>query len=111
MDGTIEEETEKEYKTIKALVYYLLQTNERCRNDDKYLVYCVYQQIARQNGKKIFIPFDLFLKFPAFETISRCRRYIQNKQEELLPTNPEVIMKRSARQKKIKEMMVGDFRV
>lgn len=104
-------ETEREFKTVKALVYYLMQTEERCRNDDKWLTYSVFQEIAKRNGKKIFLPFDLFSKFPAFETVKRCRAYIQNNQRELLPTDPEVAHKRDARKKKIKSMMSSDFRV
>ena len=107
----VEEETEKEFKTVKALVYFLMQTEERCRNEDKWLVFRVYEEIAKQHGKKIFIPFEIFISLPAFETISRVRRYIQHKQGELLPTNPEVVANRKARQNKIKQMMVGEFKV
>lgn len=52
MENEIETETEKEFKTIKALVYFLMQTNVRCRNDDKVLTYEVFQEIAKRNGKK-----------------------------------------------------------
>ena len=107
----VEEETEKEFKTVKALVYFLMQTEERCRNDDKYLTFRVFEIIAKQHGKNIFIPFTLFDTFPAWETVKRTRAFIQNNQQELLPTDPEVIKKRSQRQNKVRQMMAGEFKV
>lgn len=107
----IGEETEKEFKTIKALVYFLMQSEDRCRNDDKWLTYKVFQEVAKQHGEKIFIPFNIFKDFPAFETVKRVRAYIQNNQNELPPTDPEVIKKRSQRQHKVRQMMAGEFKV
>jgi hypothetical protein len=42
--------------------------------------------------------FEDFAKIPAFETVKRCRAYIQNVEGILLPTDPDVIKKRSQRQ-------------
>lgn len=59
------------------LVETILHQDERARKDDKWLCYRVYQIIAQKNGCKVFIPFELFNIFPAFETISRVRRKLQ----------------------------------
>lgn len=53
----------------KERIRNLLRENPSLRNDDKRLTYAVYQQIAKENGQAIFIPFNLFSKFPAFEIV------------------------------------------
>lgn len=42
---------------IKTMVEQTLETDERARNDDKWLVYLVYRKLT-----KIFIPFEDFEK-------------------------------------------------
>ena len=65
--------TLKEFKTVNELVLYLLETDERCRNDDKWLTYKVMRYFTN-----IYIPFEDFDKMPSFETVKRCRAKIQN---------------------------------
>lgn len=72
-------------KGVKALIEKLMEEDARCRNDDKWLTYRVFQEIAKENGQGIFIPFNLFDKFPAFETVKRTRANIQNKEKRHLP--------------------------
>jgi hypothetical protein len=91
-------ETKEEIKTVKAIVEYLLLTNERCRNDDKYLTWSVMRHFT-----PIYIPFEDFEKIPAFETIKRVRAQIQNVEKRFLPTNPDVVAKRQSRQKVFRE--------
>ena len=100
--------TKKEIKTIKEMVAVFLEKDERARNSDKILTYLVFQDIARRNGKNIFIPFELFDKFPAFETIKRMRAIIQNKEKRFIPTKKEVILKRRMRQEIFSEAMLND---
>lgn len=50
----------------------------------------------------MFIPFDLWDKFPAFETVKRVRAKIQNEEGKFLPTDPGVIEKRRSREKAVK---------
>lgn len=64
--------------TTKEIVERLLKENEKCRTNDKWLCYMVFDELCKEEGQGIFIPFRLFKKLPAFETISRLRRMIQN---------------------------------
>ncbi len=96
--------TAKEFKTTKERVLHILETEPRTRNSDKWLTYRVFEDIARENGRKIFIPFELWAKFPAFETVKRVRAKIQNKHGLFLPTDPEVIAKRKHREKEVSDI-------
>lgn len=89
--------TKNEFKSVKEIILNLLETDERARNDDKYLTYLVMQKYT-----DIYINFDDFEKIPAFETIKRCRALIQNKEGKFPPTSEEVIKKRKNRQQDIK---------
>lgn len=89
-------ETGKEFKTVKELVLNLLETNPRCRNDDKYLTYMVMR-----NFTNIYINFKDFEKMPSFETIKRTRAKIQNN-EGLFPPTSEIAIKRRKRQSEVK---------
>jgi hypothetical protein len=73
--------------TIKRGVLELLREDERCRNDDKWLV---WKYLREKAGIQIFIPFEDFKKMPAFESIRRVRQHIQNDLKLFLPTDPEV---------------------
>lgn len=95
-------ETEQELKSTKAIVESLMTDDERCRNDDKWLTYRVFQEIAEQHGKKIFIPFELFEVFPAFESVKRVRAKIQNDENRLLPTNEDAIKRRKTREQEFR---------
>lgn len=75
-------------KDIKTIVEDLLRDDIRCRNDDKWLTYRVFEIIAKKHGQGIFIPFNLFNEFPAFETIKRTRAKIQNEEKRYLPILP-----------------------
>lgn len=70
---------DKEFKTAKALVEKILEIDERARCDDKWLVIQVLRQITN-----IYIPYEDLAKIPSLETITRCRRIIQNKENRFL---------------------------
>lgn len=89
-------ETIKEFNTVSSIVLNLMQTDERCRNDDKWLTYRVMRHFT-----KIYIPFEDFKKLPAFETIKRVRAKIQNIDKILLPTDIKVIERRKKRRKEV----------
>jgi hypothetical protein len=89
-----------EFKTVTAIIEHLLETDERCRNDDKYLTYKVFRYFTN-----IYIPFEDFDKLPSFETVKRCRAKIQNVERRFLPTNPDVIARRQNRQREVKEFL------
>lgn len=86
-----------EFKKVQDLVEQLLEIDERCRNDDKWLCYRVIGHFTR-----VYIPFEDFDKFPSFETITRCRRKIQNKLCKFPPTEEEVLFKRRTREAHVK---------
>lgn len=88
----------KEFNTVYKLVRQLLEQDDRCRNDDKWLTYRVMRHFTR-----IYIPFEDFEKIPAFETIKRCRAKIQNKEGDLIPTDPKVLIRRKIRSNNIKK--------
>jgi len=99
-------DTTKEILNTKQRIENILSVNEKARNSDKWLCYLVFQEIAKAHDKNIFIPFELFEKFPSFETVSRCRRKIQNKEGRLLPTDLDVISRR-----KVRERVFSDWAV
>lgn len=98
-------ETVKEFKTIDRLVRNILSTDDRARNDDKWLTYRVFEEIAKQHGEKIYIPWKIWGEFPAFETVKRCRAKIQNNEGLLLPTDPEVLLRRKTRERTVRAIM------
>lgn len=99
--------TVREFANVDVLVRILLDREVRCRNDDKWLTYRVFEEIAKKHGKKIFIPFELFEVFPAFETVKRCRAKIQNNEGKYLPTDPAVAERRQKREKSVRAIMGG----
>ncbi len=72
---------------IREGVISLMQNNERCRNDDKFLIWKFLRDVA---GINIYIPFEDFARMPSFESIRRIRAHIQNKEGTLLPTDEKV---------------------
>ena len=95
--------TTEELRTTRAMVEQFLAKDIRCRNSDKYLVFCVLQEIAIRNGSKLFIPFECFERFPAYETISRIRRAIQNNEGKYPPTDQNVLIKRQRKEKRFRD--------
>lgn len=95
-----EDYTEEELKTCRAVILNLLETNEKCRNDDKVLTYLVMRHFTR-----IYIPFEDFKKIPAFATIQKVRQHIQNKEHLYPPTDPAVLEKRQHRQEVFRQAM------
>lgn len=77
----------------KERIRKILKENPASRNDDKLLTYLVFQEIAKENGQAVFIPFNLFSKFPAFETVKRTRAFIQNVDNDFLPEGDYIIKK------------------
>ena len=86
-----------EFDNTKDLVKKIMREDNRCRNDDKWLCYKVLRHFT-----KAYIPYEDFDKFPSFETVTRCRRKIQNDDRELLP-NTETSMNRKQRQTEVRE--------
>ena len=58
---------------VKDVVEAVLKKDERTRNDDKWLIIKVLQEL----GINIFIPYDKLEVMPSFESITRSRRRFQ----------------------------------
>jgi len=99
-------DNEQEFGTTELLVREIMRTDERARNNDKWLTYCVIQRICRWYSKTIYIPYELFEKLPSYETISRVRRRCQNDKGLYPATDPGVIEKRSIREKFVRKWAV-----
>lgn len=82
---------------IKDVVNDVLREDERARDSDKWLII----QVLRKLGIKIFIDYSQLKDMPSFETITRCRRFIQHN-EGLYPASGEVEAERKLRQHEIK---------
>lgn len=104
----------KEFSQTREVVLAVLKESERARNDDQWLVLCVLQRL----GQDIKAEYDRELKqtvivwrildhktISSFETITRCRREIQNdpKVPAWLPTDPLVAAKRGIRAEAVRD--------
>lgn len=94
--------TNKEIETIKEVVREVLEENPKCRNSDKFLIL----QTLRKMGFKIYIDYNDLDNIPSFETITRCRRFIQNKEGKYIP-NKQVDKMRNRRQQENKIIFRG----
>lgn len=86
---TLDDFKSKELDSLRGRVKRLLKTDAKCRDSNKWLIYTVLQEIAKENGQKIFIPFELFDKFPAYGSITRVKRKLKEEGEVPLG-DPEV---------------------
>ena len=74
-----------EIKTFEKYVIKVLQVNKRARTDD----FILYGAVLRRIGVSLDTTLRSFLanakldKMPSFETITRCRRHLQQKHPEL----------------------------
>lgn len=78
-------------KNITKLVITLLETDERCRNSDNYLYYCIIKTLAFEFGIPIenikvtdfLLDVDRSRVFPPFETVRRSRQKVQEHRPDL----------------------------
>lgn len=84
-------------KTVTDNIRYLLGNSEKARNSDNYLIYLYIKDILG-----IPLIYELFEKFPSFESITRARRKIQA-EGYFLPTELSVIQARKKEQEKYKQ--------
>ena len=64
------------------IVSQILEEFPETKGNDKMLCYKVWERIAKENGEIVWMPFNLFKILPAFETISRTRRKLNEEREE-----------------------------
>ncbi len=65
-------------ESVKSIVEGILNEDPRTRNDDKWLTI----QVLRKMGFSFYIDYRDLKDIPAFETISKCRRKIQNEENK-----------------------------
>ena len=65
-------------KSTKQVVEELLRDDPRCRSDDKWLII----QTLKKMGFSFYIDYRKIKDIPAFETITKCRRKIQNEENK-----------------------------
>ena len=83
---------------VKDVVENVLRADARARNDDKWLII----QVLKEMGFKVFIPYDQLNEIPAFESITRARRKLQ--EQGLYPASDKVIEHRREEESKMKEV-------
>ena len=83
----------KELSQARALIERVLSSNQRARNDDKWLIFSVWalqgcdlmtRRLGLEDIPTLFNP----------ETIIRLRAQIQNKEGRFIPTAPDIALKR-----------------
>ena len=111
--------TRRQLNGMKQLVWDILSKDTRARNDDKWLIIEVLKKKGiRAEWRKYtpggsnWIQIDMteeqLGEMPAFETITRVRRDIQNNDGQWLPTDPQVIYQRKIREEIIREYYGND---
>lgn len=73
----------------------IMQIDEDTRNDDLWLI---LQYWEHKDQIKINIPKEKLFEMTPAETITRCRRKIQNSDGDLLPTLPQVLIRRGVKE-------------
>lgn len=96
--------TISEFLKTKEGVESLLANDERCRNDDLWLILRYWESMQHIT---LQIPFDQLSAMTSAETITRVRREIQNKENKYLPTKADVLIKRRIRQETIHDYYSG----
>jgi len=96
----MKEDMKAEQATVQRLVEEVLQESQRARNNDLWLLLQYWQ---KKQYIKVFIPFEKIGEMTAAESITRARRKIQNTEGKLLPTDPQVLIKRKIKEEALKE--------
>jgi len=100
------EELKEKLRTIKQRVEFILANYPLTRNNDLYLWIIYLRTFSPEASRYIrYLPYDVFEKFPSFETITRIRRKLQE-EGKYLPTDPEVAKRRRKLEKLMKKAIV-----
>lgn len=84
--------------TVRSIIEEVLASDPRARADDKWLSF----QTLKRMGFSIFVDFNEISSMPAFESISRARRKLQQEGKYLPPK--EVEKERRDEEKKMKNI-------
>ena len=83
----------EDLKTIKEVVKNILDQDPKTRNSDKWLII----EVLRSMGFNIYINYSQLKEMPSFESITRARRYWQNK-KGLFLSDKQIEEERNKRQ-------------
>ena len=89
----------KSQAKARELVKKVLEADERCRNNDLWMVLSAW----REQGVKIYLDYNLLDQMFTPETLTRVRRDIQNSNGLFLPTDPNVLVHRSIKEETIRK--------
>ena len=70
----------KEFKTVQHKVEFILEIYEEARNSDYWLLIRYLQTFHKELN--LFVKYAELKSVPAFETITRCRRKVQNEEHK-----------------------------
>jgi len=98
------EKVRREIKTIQGQVAYILSNYPKAREDDQYLYIVLlrifYPHIAAYLK---YIPINILMQMPPFETVTRCRRKLWEK--GLYLPSDSVLRRRRKREKAFRKIM------
>ncbi len=72
----------EELKKLKDIVKSTMEHDAKTRSSDKWLII----EVLRAMGFRIYIDYTQLKEMPSFESITRCRRKIQEDKRTLQPT-------------------------
>ena len=77
----------EDVENLRDIVKNLLLEKPETRSDDQLLHYLVLEHLGYAHRVKngIFIPWKHIIEHPAYESITRCRRKLQEEERELKP--------------------------
>ena len=97
-------------KDLEKKVKYILKNNPVTRGDDDLLYECLLEEERKIDlsciSAKEFLRSYRKIGIPTIETVGRCRRKLQEKDETLKPT-PDIVLKRRKLEKSYYNYSVG----
>ena len=91
-----------ELTKVKYMVESVLAEDIQARNNDLWLILQIWQ---KKQQVKCFIPYTELKKMITPESITRCRRKL-NEDHRYLPTDPKVIRRRRLREREIRRWAI-----
>ena len=89
-----------EHKEARVLVERLLEKYQRARNDDTFLMLKFWEEMQLIEIK---VPEEQIGMMCKAESITRARRRLQNQEHKLLPTDPQVLVRRRVNEEVLRE--------
>lgn len=96
MSDSFRHAIEAEQVRAMDMVERVLANDERARNNDLWLILCVWQDMQHI---KLYVPYNKLKEMMPAETITRARRKIQHDKNLYPPTDDKVILRRRIKQR------------